>query len=134
MLKLKSPGLILLVLVLSKIEAAHKRCPSHLSDETHALYISARNHAKPIFQITKNSFMNRKYQSLSNSNFSHDFWHLANNISNNITSLAFLPLLQPDGSTAVSPFSTAKLFAQTIATNSTLDDTGHIPPTPPASD
>ena len=34
----------------------------------------------------------------------------------------------------LSSFSKAELFAQTFATNSTLDDTGHIPPTPPPSD
>ena len=54
-------------------------------------------------------------------------------ISNNFTS-SFPPLLQPDDSTAVSSFSKAELFIQTFATNSTLDDTGHIPPTPPPSD
>ena len=42
--------------------------------------------------------------------------------------------LQPDGSTAISSFSKAELFTQTFATNSTLDDTGHIPSTPPPSD
>ena len=36
--------------------------------------------------------------------------------------------------TAVSSFSIAELFAQTFAINSTLDDTGHSPPTPPPSD
>ena len=48
---------------------------------------------------------------LSNSNASRDFWHLANNISNNFTSVSFPPLLQPDGPTAVSSFSKAELFA-----------------------
>ena len=115
-------------------EAAHKRYRSHSSAETHALYISASNHAKSILQLTKNSFINRKCQSLSNSNSSRDFWHLAINISNNFTFLSFPPLLQPYGSTAVSSFSKAELFAQTFSTNSTLDDTGHIPPTPPHSD
>ena len=36
----------------------------------------ARNHAKSILQLTKNIFINRK-NSLSNSNSSCDFWHLA---------------------------------------------------------
>ena len=110
-------------------EAEHKRYRSHPSAETHAFHISARNHAKFILQLTKHSFINRKCQNLSNSNSFRDFWHLANNISNNFTS-SFPPLLQPDVSTAVS-FSKAKLFTQTFATNSTLDDTGHIPPTYP---
>ena len=52
----------------------------------------------------------------------------------NFTSASFPPLLQPDGPTAVSSFSKAELFAKTFATNSTLDDIGHIRPTPPSSD
>ena len=40
----------------------------------------------------------------------------------------------PDGSTAVSSISKAELFAQTFAHNSTLDDSGLIPPSPPPSD
>ena len=72
--------------------------------------------------------------SLSNFYSSRDFWHLANNIDNNFTSSSFPPLLQPDGPSAVSSLSKVELFAQTFATNSTLDDTGHIPPTPPPSD
>ena len=63
--------------------------------KTHALYIPARNHTKFILQLTKNSFINRNCQSLSNSNASCDFWYLANNISNNFTSSSFPPLLQP---------------------------------------
>ena len=62
------------------------------------------------------------------------FCHLANNISNNFTSSSFPPLLKPDGATAVSSFSKAELFAQTFAANSTLVDTGHIPPTSPPFD
>ena len=39
----------------------------------------------------------------------------------------------PDGSIAVSSISKAELFAQTFASNSTLDDSGLIPPSPPPS-
>ena len=109
----------------------HKQYRSYPSAETHALFISARNHAIFIFQLTKNSFIDRKLQNLS---YSRDFWHLANNIFNNFTSSFFPSLLQPDSSTTVSFFSKAELFAQTFATNSTLDDTRHIPPCPPTSD
>ena len=91
-------------------------------------------HAKSILQPTKNFFINRKCQRLSNSNSSRDFWNLANNITKNFTSSFFLPLLQSDGPTAVSSFSKTELSAQTFATNSNLDDTGHISPTPPPSD
>ena len=94
--------------MLSKIEAAHKRYRSHPSGESHALYISARNHAKSILQLTKNSFINRKCQNLSNSNSSRDLWHLAIKISNNFISSYFRPLHQPDGSTAASSFSKAE--------------------------
>ena len=116
-------------------EGAHKRFRSHPSAETHALYISARNHAKFILQLSKNSFINKNCQNLSNYNSLFHFWHLANNITNNFTSACFSPLIQPDGSTTVSFFSSSKveLFAQTFATNSTLDDTGHILPIPPPS-
>ena len=109
-------------------EAAHNLFCSHPSAETHVLYISVHNYAKSICQLTKNSFINRICQNPSNS--SCDFWHLAN-ISSNFTS-SFPPLLQPDGFTAVFSFSKAELSVQTFATNSTLDDTGHIPPTPPS--
>ena len=115
-------------------ETAHKRYRSYPSAETHAFYISARNLAKSILQLTKNSFIYRKCQYLSNSTSCHYFRHKASNISNNFTFSYFPPLLQPDGSTAVSSFSKAELFDQTFATHSTLDDTGHIPPTPPPSD
>ena len=43
-------------------------------------------------------------------------------------------MLHQDGTTAVSSVSKAELFAQTFACNSTLDDTGLIPPSPPPSD
>ena len=122
-LKLKSPGLTLLVIV--------SKTDRQLTNHSHP---SAETHAQSILQTTKNSFINRKCQNLSNSNSSRNFWHLANNISKNFTSSYFPPLLQPNGSTAVSYFSKTKLFAKTFATNSTLDDTGHIPPTPPPSD
>ena len=115
-------------------EAAYKRYRSNPSTETHTLYISARNHAKSVLQLAKNSFINRKCQNLTNSNSPRDFWHLAKNISNNFTSSSFPPMSLPDGSTAVSSISKAELFAQTFAQNSTLDDSGLIPPSLPPSD
>ena len=115
-------------------EVAHKRYRRNPSAENHALYISARNHAKSVLQLTKNSSIHRKCQNLSSSNSSRDFWHLANSISNNFSSSSFPPMFQPDGSTAVSSVSKAELFAHTFANNSTLDDTGHVPPSPPPSD
>ena len=115
-------------------EVAYKRHRDLPSPANHALYISARNHAKSVLQHAKNSFINRKCQKLHNSNSPRDFWHLANNISNNFTSSSFPPLSQPDGEFAVSSISKAELFAQTFAVNSTLDDSGHVPPTPPPSD
>ena len=48
--------------------------------------------------------------------------------------LSLLPMSHPDGSTAVSSISKDELFAQTFAQNSTLDDSGFIPPSPPQSD
>ena len=107
---------------------AQRQYGSYPSAEIHALDISNLNHAKSIHQLTKNSFINRKCQNLSNFNSYRDFWHLANNISNNFTSSFCPPLLQSDGSAAISSFFKAEFSAQTNAINSTLDDTGHIPP------
>ena len=115
-------------------EVAHKRYLSLPSPTNHNLYISARNRAKSTLRLTKNSFINRKCQNLTNSNNPKDFWHLAKNISHNFTSSSFPPLIASDGSTAVSSISKAELFAQTFSKNSTLDDSGHIPPTHPSSD
>ena len=44
-LKLESPGLTACFRAVKDRETAHKRYRSHPSAETHALYISARNHA-----------------------------------------------------------------------------------------
>ena len=107
-------------------EVAHKRYLSLPSPESHALYISARNHAKSVLQLAKNSFIHRKCQNLSRYNSPRDFWHLAKNISNNFTSSSFPPLVQPDGTNAISSISKAELFAQTFANNSTLDDSGLV--------
>ena len=115
-------------------EAAHRRYRRNPSAENHALYISARNHAKSVLQLTKNSFIHRKCQNLCNSNSSRDFWHLANNIYNNFSSSSFPPMCLPDGTTAISSVSKAELFAHAFSTNSTLDDSGHVPPSPPPSD
>ncbi len=93
--------------------------------------ISARNHSKSVLQLAKNSFVNRKCQNLPNSNSPRDFWHLDKNISNNFIYSTFPPMSHADGFTAVSSIFKAELFAQTFALNSTLDDTGLIPPSPP---
>lgn len=42
----------------------------------HALHISVPNHTKSVLHLDKNSFINSKYQNLSTSNSTHDFWHL----------------------------------------------------------
>ena len=73
--------------------------------------------------------MHHRGDCLSNSNSVHDFWHLDNNISNNLLLHLFLLYFSQ-----TVPFSKAELFAQTFATNSTLDDTGHISLTPLPSD
>ncbi|MPC51801.1 hypothetical protein E2C01_045655 [Portunus trituberculatus] len=112
------------------IEVAHKKYLSLPSPESHALYISARNHAESVLQFAKHSLINGKCQNLSNSNCPRDFWHLAKNISNNFTSSSFPPLFHP----AITSVSKAELFSQTLAKNSTLDDSGLVPPSPPSSD
>ena len=105
---------------------AHKR---YLSLPSPELYISARNHAKSVLQLAKNSFIQRKCQNLSRYNSPRDFWHLAKNI-NNLTSSSFPPLVQPDGINAISSIFKAELFAQTFPKNSTLHDSGLVPPSP----
>ena len=115
-------------------EEAHKRRHNHPSPQTHELYISARNQAKSVLQLAKNSSIHRKCQNLSQSNSPRDFWHLANNISNNFSFSSFPPMTHPDGTTAISSVSKAELFAHTFANNSTLDDSGLAPPSPPPSD
>ncbi len=109
-------------------EAACKGYKSFQTPENHALYISARNRIKSILRLTKSSNINKKYANLSNSNFSKDLWHLTKNISNSVTFSSFPPLLNPDGSTAVTSTCKAELFAHTFSANSPLDDSGHIPP------
>ncbi len=121
-------------LVAQDREAAHKRYQSLWTPANHDLYISARNRAKSILRLIKNSFIYSKRQNLALSNFSRGFWHLAINGSSNFTSSSFPPLLNPDGSTAVSSIFKAELFSQTFCNNSTLDDSGHISPTHPPSD
>ncbi|MPC11033.1 hypothetical protein E2C01_003686 [Portunus trituberculatus] len=100
-------------------EVAHKRYLSLPSPESHALYISARNHAKSVLKLAKHCFINRKCQNLSNSNSLCAFYHLAKNISSNFTSSSFSPLFHSDGTTAISSVSEAKLFSQIFAKNST---------------
>ena len=90
-------------------------CLSLPSPESHTLCISAWNHAKSILQLAKNSFIFGKCQNLSRYNSPRDFWHLAKNISNNFISSSFPPLVQPDGTNAISSIFEAELFAQTFA-------------------
>ena len=101
--------------------------------ESHANYISSRNRAKSILRDTKNSFLRKKCNNLSGSSSSRSFWHFSKNVNSNFASSSFPLLISPDGSTAVDPSSKAELFAQTFASNSTLKDSGTIPPTPPPS-
>ncbi|KAL7640935.1 UNVERIFIED_CONTAM: hypothetical protein RMT77_008072 [Armadillidium vulgare] len=95
--------------------------------ETHATYISSRNRAKSILRNTKNSFLRLKCNKLSGSTSSRPFWHFAKNVNSNFASSSFPPLVSSDGTTAVLPSSKAELFAQTFASNSTLDDSGAVP-------
>ncbi|KAL7634069.1 UNVERIFIED_CONTAM: hypothetical protein RMT77_015397 [Armadillidium vulgare] len=95
--------------------------------ETHATYISSRNRAKSILRNTKNFFLHLKCNKLSGSTSSRPFWHFAKNVNSNFSSSSFPPLVSSDGTTAVLPSSKAELFAQTFASNSTLDDSGAVP-------
>ena len=87
-----------------------------------------------VLQLAKHPFILRKCQNLSRYNSPRDFWHLAKNLTNNFTSSSFPPLVQPDCTNAISSISKTALFAQTFADNSTLDDSGLVPPSPSPSD
>ena len=114
-------------------EEAYKRYRRLQTDESRQLYVSARNQSKSILRLAKNSFINSKCNALSGSYSSQAFWHLAKNISNNFSSSSFPPLFRSDGSTVISSFDKAELFSETFAQNSTLDDSGAVPPSPPPS-
>ena len=58
-------------------EMAYNRYLSLPLPESHALYISARNHGKSVLQLAKNFFINKKCQNLSRYNSPRDFWRLA---------------------------------------------------------
>jgi len=96
--------------------------------------ISLRNHARYVIQLAKNSFIVKKCQNLTRSNSFRDFWDQVKNISNNFSFSCSTPLFNSDDTTAVSFISKAELFAQSFAENSTLDDSGLIPPSSPPSD
>src|SRR6201990_2957004 len=108
-------------------DAAFREYRRLQTPETHSLYISSRNRAKSILRDTKNSFLRRKFNNLSGSSSSRPFWHFAKNVNSNFASSSFPPLVSSDGPTAVLPSSKAELFAQTFASNSTLDDSGAVP-------
>ncbi len=96
--------------------------------EDHALYISVQNHTKYILRLTKTSFINRKCANLCSSDSSKNFWQMTKSVSNNLTFSSFPPLLNPDGSTAVTSISKTELFTQTFSADSTLDNSWHSPP------
>ncbi|KAL7641293.1 UNVERIFIED_CONTAM: hypothetical protein RMT77_008431 [Armadillidium vulgare] len=108
-------------------DAAFRNYRRLQTPESHATYISSRNRAKSILRDTKNSFLRRKCNNLSGSSSSRPFWHFAKNVNSNFASSSFPPLVSSDGTTAVLPSSKAELFAQTFASNSTLDDSGAVP-------
>ena len=109
----------------------YRRQPTPIN---HARFISTRNRAKSILRRSKRSFIRKKCERLSNSNSSRLFWNLTNHISSNFTKSSFPPLFRADNSVAVSSSDKAELFTQTFASNSTLDDSGAIPPSPAPSD
>ncbi|MPC21099.1 hypothetical protein E2C01_014072 [Portunus trituberculatus] len=86
------------------------------SPESHALYISAQNHAKHSFIIE-----NVKIFQTQTPLMTSGIWPKPCPIT---TSSSFLPLFHPDGTTASSSLSTAELFSQTFAKNSTLNNSG----------
>lgn len=71
----------------------------------------------------------KNYQNLANSNFSHDFWHLARNIWNKFSFSSIpSPSATPDDTTTMSFISKAKVLAQTLSEDSTLDSCGLLSP------
>ncbi|KAL7637912.1 UNVERIFIED_CONTAM: hypothetical protein RMT77_011525 [Armadillidium vulgare] len=100
--------------------------------ETHATYISSRNRAKSILRNTTNSFLRRKCNNLPGSFSSRSFWHFQIMSTLNLLLPISPPLISSNSTTAVLP-SKAELFARTFASNSTLDDSGAIPPPIPSN-
>ncbi len=92
-------------------EAASRRYLNLRTCDAHNLYISARNRARSILRLTKNSFINKKCQNLFNSNSSKYFWHLGKTVSKNFTSSFFPSLLKSDGTTAVTSISKVEPFS-----------------------
>ena len=115
-------------------EVAFRRYRRQQTPLNHSLYVSARNRAKSVLRLSKCKFIRSKCHELSHSNSSRSFWHLTKNLCNNFTSSSFPPLFHSDGSVAVSSPDKAELFAQTFSSNSTLDDSGAVPPFSPPSD
>ena len=114
-------------------EEAYKRYKRLQTNESRLLYVSARNRCKSVLRLAKNHFIHTKCNELANSSSSSSFWNLAKNLSNNFSSTSFPPLSNPDGSVAASSSDKAELLANTFASNSSLDDSGAVPPSPPSS-
>ena len=53
---------------------------------------------------------------------------LQKNVNSNFASSSFPPLVSSDGTTGILHSTKTERFAQTFASNSTLDDSGAIPP------
>ena len=116
-------------LAIRRRERAFRDYRSDSNPFNHALYISARNQAKATLRRTKNNYIRRKCDNLANSNSSRSFWHLAKTLQLNFSDNSFPPLFRSDGTIATTPSEKSSLFSQTFAQNSTLDDSGSIPPT-----
>lgn len=75
-------------------------------------------------------FIRTKCNSLSNSSFSHSFWHLAKSLHPSFIYSNFPPLFIPECNMAIILPAKADLFSQIFAYNSTLDNSGSIPLSP----
>lgn len=78
-LKVASPGTVLLPLMLSKMERCFRVCRRYLTfciSETHALRNIAWNRSKYFVGLVRDSFIRKKWQNLMNVKWSRYFWHL----------------------------------------------------------
>ena len=102
-------------------EQAYQSYQASPSAQTHALFISARNHYESHTHRAKDSFHRRKSNRLTFPT-GKNFWSLARKISKNFRNSSFPSLICPDGSVACSPTDKATIFGSLFSSNYTISD------------
>ncbi len=101
-----------------------KRFPT---PENRSAYVAARNSCNSRIDVAKSNFVSSVAQKISACpSYDKRFWTLANSISKNFQESRFPPMKDSSGAIFSSAQSKANLFAETFASNSTLNDGGRI--------